>query len=361
MDAGSLPHPQQPPPPSPSPTWADVARGGHGGGKARRGAPGRGQLPPAGRSSVTHSTPAPPPRHVPTSHTPSPTASTQFEAWLRCRKEGCPARLVLETDGVSEEVSLWFRTATAVNPAHTAGDKVAPLRRRRSRPERDRRRRRLRVERRQAARSNAPPTSVVATAATDNGQVPPAEGLGESSPPAGSPPAKRPRTRAAARSGGRLDQPTPEKSRAAEEASPCPLHLDLDLSVGTDQALSPVSPPSPPPPPPSPLDPIVTEASVADGSSLDSTVEKAGVPTPPLLEPDFHEELWEDGHCLNTRNPPWKSVFYPRGPLCCRFCKGEPMPNDDENDDDFVCKDCNDLSTFQLVVKYAPRWRYFKK
>jgi len=37
------------------------------------------------------------------------------------------------------------------------------------------------------------------------------------------------------------------------------------------------------------------------------------------------------------------------------------MPNDDEDDDDFVCKDCDELSTFQLVVKYAPRWRYFKK
>ena len=30
------------------------------------------------------------------------------------------------------------------------------------------------------------------------------------------------------------------------------------------------------------------------------------------------------------------------------------------NDHDFVCKDCDELSTFQLVVKYAPRYHYVK-
>ena len=37
------------------------------------------------------------------------------------------------------------------------------------------------------------------------------------------------------------------------------------------------------------------------------------------------------------------------------------VPNDDEDDEDFVCKDCDELSTFQLVVKYAPRYNYEKK
>jgi len=76
------------------------------------------------------------------------------------------------------------------------------------------------------------------------------------------------------------------------------------------------------------------------------------------VELDSHEELWEDGHRLNIWNPPWISVFYPRGPHHCRFCKEKPMPNDAEEDNNFVCKDCDELSTFQLVVKYAPRWRY---
>ena len=354
MDAGSRPHP-------PSPSWADVARGG----KVRRGGPGGGQPPPTGRSSVSHSTPTPPgptPRHVGASPSSSPSASTQFEAWLRCREEGYPARLVLETDGVSEEVNLWFRKATALSSACTAGNKVAPSRRRRKRPERDRRRRRLWLERRKTAGYDTSPTSVEATAATDNRTVPPPVSLGESSPPAGSPPAKRPRTRAAARGYGRQDLPTPEKSRMVAEASPCPLDLDLDLSVGANRAAHPMLPPlSPPPPsPPPPLD-TIGDTSAAEGDSLDRTVEEAGFPTPLPLEPDSHKELWEDGRRLNIWNPPWKSIFYPRCPLHCRFCQGEPMPNDDENDDDFVCKDCNDLSTFQLVVKYAPRWRYYRK
>ena len=197
------------PPPSPpsntsptSPTWAEVARGEQ---------EGRSHPPPSGGSSVTHSTPAPP-RRVRTSPTPAPSAHTQFEAWLRCREEGHPAKLVLETDGVSEEVNLWFRRPTA-STVHTACDKGTPSQRRRIRPERERRRRRLRAERRKAARYNLPPTSVEATARTANVPVPQAECLGDPAPSAGSPPAKRPRTRAAARSGCRLDLPTPEKSR----------------------------------------------------------------------------------------------------------------------------------------------------
>ena len=104
------------PPPSPA-SWAEVARGG--GGR-------RGQL-----ASSDYSTPTPSPPLAPL----SPSATSQFEAWLRCRKEGYPAKLVLETDGVSEEVSLWFRRT-----GH-APTEAAPLRRRRTRPERDRRRR----------------------------------------------------------------------------------------------------------------------------------------------------------------------------------------------------------------------------
>ena len=154
-----------------------------------------------------YSTPAAPP--PPTQHTPStstsPNATSQFEAWLRCRKEGVPARLVLETDGVSEEVCLWVRrTARAPTEA-------TPPRRRRRRPGRDKERRQRRAERERAARSNAPPAPAEVAA----GAAPSTADPVDLSPPAKSPPAKRPRTRAAARGGGRPDPPTPESARSS--------------------------------------------------------------------------------------------------------------------------------------------------
>ena len=109
----------------------------------------------------------------------------------------------------------------------------------------------------------------------------------------------------------------------------------------------------------------ITDAEGADGvgPSLDQTPEDISDPTQQASavtsEPDYNEELWENGICLNTRRPPWQGIFPPRGPKFCRFCEGVPMPNQDPEDKDFVCADCNELSTFQLVVKYELRWRYY--
>jgi len=174
-------------------------------------------------------------------------ATSQFEAWLRCRQEGCPAKLVLETDGDSEEVCLWFRR-TACAPTEAAPQR----RRRRRRPGRDKIRRQRRAERGRTDRSSTPPTMGVVTEARDIGPAPPAVSMEVSSPQCGSPPAKRPRTRAAARAGGQTDAPTPEKSRAARVANPC----DLNLSAGEELFAVREEPPFLPPP--APLPPPVT-------------------------------------------------------------------------------------------------------
>ena len=214
--------------------------------------------------------------------------------------------------------------------------------------------------RRKAAQSNAPPTSVAATAAMDNGPVPPRVSLVDSSPPAGTPPAKRPRTRAAARAGGQPDPPTPEKSRIAGVEFPCVLNLSVGAELCSDRDVPPVSPP--PASPTTPLDAKDTlEAGHSDASLADAVDTTQHLSSSSLVESDYNEELWENGIWLNTRRPPWQSVFPPRGPKYCRFCTGEPMPNQDKDDNDFVCADCNELSTFQLVVKHAPRWRYHNR
>ncbi len=352
MDASSRHHPQQlPSPPSPSPSWADVVRGGHSReGQERRGEPGRGHLPPANSRSI-------PAHSIPLS---LPSAHAQFRAWLSCRKAGLPARLVLETDGTTEEISFWFRPST--NGIGLAPREAVPN-------QQPVRRRGKRRRRRRAERSKGSPATMAAASASDSEVTGPNAGTlrsplpvsVDSSPPAGSPPAKRPRTRAAARRCGQQDPPTPEKSRAAAEANQC--MLDLDPNISMENIPDRTEPPDSPPPS-SPLPPDRSaDVSAADGNSLDKTMEDTGTSTPStkVVEPDYREELWEDGRCLNTRRPPWNCVFYPRGPKYCRFCQGEPMPNDDENDEDFVCKDCNELSTFQLVVKHAPRWHYYKQ
>jgi hypothetical protein len=107
---------------------------------------------------------------------------------------------------------------------------------------------------------------------------------------------------------------------------------DLDLSIVTSLVSSP-------PPPPPPLD-------LTNGQQCDCSFD---------CEDDFHDELWEDGVRLNTLDPPWQRIFY-ECPGYCRFCK-EPM---DEREDDDIgeCLKCEQLSTFECVKKFAPRWRY---
>jgi len=347
--------------PPPSPSWAEVAGGG---GEERRG-----KLPPV---LLPHH-----PSH-------SPSATSQFEAWLRCREEGIPAKLVLETDGTNEEVSLSFmRTARAPTAAH--------LRRRRRRPERDKKRRQQRAERRRAAQSNAPPQeaaaengppTVIAVDSSPPAGSPPAGSPPEGSPPAGSPPAKRHRTRAAARRGGQPHPPTPELSRAAAFASPCA----LNISVGEDLGAGREEPPDlHPPPSPSTvhgdgmatedlLDDFFTSAVAADGGQestdrqpIEDVTDEGGgralAASAPCqrcnsCEADFEEDLWMDGRRLNARDPPWERVFGRNGKYC-RFCRRNP----EKPEGDGSCMLCENLTTFQLIVKFAERicYRYPKQ
>jgi len=309
--------------PPPSPTWAEVAGG--------RGEERRRQLPAA-----TQSTHAPAPRL-------SPCATTQFETWLRCRKEGYPAKLVLETDGTSEEVSLWFRR-TARAPTEAPPSETAPPRRRRRRPGRDRVRRQRQAERERAARSSVPPVPAEAEAGMDMGLAPSSEEPVELSPPAKSPPAKRPRTRAAARGGGRSDPPTPEMSRAVGIASPGALNASVGEELRAEREEQPDSP-SPPPTPPPPH--------IRDGDGDWTATEEK---TESSFDEDYEDEEWEDGRRLNTRNPPWDKVF-PAYSMRCRFCR--KLPPEPGGDGD--CLECSEFTTFQLVKRFAPRWRYPKE
>ena len=118
------------------------------------------------------------------------------------------------------------------------------------------------------------------------------------------------------------EETAPETLRGAEGATA------LDISLDTS-----------PPPPPSPLD--LTAENTCDCTSD--------------CEADFHEELWEDGVRLNTREPDWESVFPRISGQCC-FCKRQ-MP-DSKLGAVGECRKCAKLSTFQCVKKYAPRWRY---
>ena len=167
------------PPPPPSPTWAEVARGGSSRGESSDQTHAQ---PPA---ADCNSTPA---RPIYTSigsiPLPLPSTHSQYLAWVSCRREGLPARLVLETDGHTEEVCLWFRPAVNSNinggcsAADIATHKPPSGKRRREHA----RRRRRREERRREAEENRSPSDTpipgVATAA---------EIILSTSPPAASP------------------------------------------------------------------------------------------------------------------------------------------------------------------------------
>jgi hypothetical protein len=107
-----------PPPPSASTTWAEVARGGSSRGVGTSSDQTRAK-PPAAYSSSNNSSARPIITYADTSSAPLPlpSAHTQYLAWVACRRDGVPARLVLETDGATEEVSLWFGSAAAADVA----------------------------------------------------------------------------------------------------------------------------------------------------------------------------------------------------------------------------------------------------
>ena len=146
-----------PPPPSPLPTWAKVARGGSSRGET--GDQTRARPPTAYSSTPTHPahsntyTGSPqPPLHPPCAH-------SQYLAWVRCRRAGIPARLVLETDGCTEDVTLWFRPSAVGGGEPVSTDTQAHAlhsgKRRRERARRARRR----EERREARERCLPPAT----------------------------------------------------------------------------------------------------------------------------------------------------------------------------------------------------------
>jgi hypothetical protein len=130
------------------------------------------------------------------------------------------------------------------------------------------------------------------------------------------------------------EEPAPEVLRGNEGETA------FNISLGSS------SPPTPSPPlltPPSARVCVPEQARV--GEAHDSADE---------FDVDFEEEEWEDGRHLNTRDPPWIRVF-PLSTLVCRFCRKLPPEPDGD------CIECGKLTTFQLVKKHAPRWRYAKQ
>ena len=133
-----------PSPPLPSPSWAERVRGVANRGETRA-------KPPVNNSTPTHTIFSSTPTGAGASSLPS--AHSQFLARENCRRRGVPARLVLDTDGVTEEVSLWFRAGANVGgstaASHAAAAHVVSGKRRRERARRRRRREERRREERQ--------------------------------------------------------------------------------------------------------------------------------------------------------------------------------------------------------------------
>jgi len=89
----------------------------------------------------------------------------------------------------------------------------------------------------------------------------------------------------------------------------------LDLSLGS---------PSPPPPPLLlPLTPEAVHDAAGDSDSSESGIAHRTDET----EEDFHEDLWEDGHRLNTQEPSWERVFPFAGVVPVDFATENPCPN----------------------------------
>ena len=124
-------------------------------------------------------------------------------------------------------------------------------------------------------------------------------------------------------------------------------NVSFNISLVASPPPQQVSPPSLPPPSPPPPKLKNCDCSIS-------------------CEEDFHDEMWEDGVRLNTLKPGWDRVFPRfRSLRRCRFCK-EPLAergddgDDEGSDSEGECPDCHKLSTFTLVKKFAPRWRYPK-
>ena len=129
---------------------------------------------------TTSSTPAHP-SHTYTSSPPllPPSAYTQYMAWVHCRRDGIPARLVLETDGKTEDICLWFQhSAVSSDSATDVATHVQQSgKRRRERARRKRRREERRRESEEGVSSPAASTYDVTVMTATVPSVSPQEAL----------------------------------------------------------------------------------------------------------------------------------------------------------------------------------------
>ena len=274
-------------------------------------------------------------------------------AWVRCRREGLPAKLVLETDGSHEEVHLWFRRAvTRGEPAAAADNRQQQSGKRR----RERARRTRRREERRRGERDAPTTPVNGVPAAEIPPPPlqPTPSSVNTSTPLNNtkhhtPPTK-PATRksraalVATRASKRAAVLAKRRGTARHSISP----PDVPTEAGTlldppevlrepdgEQVLnitpecsspppppSPsLSPPSPPPPPSYPLPPSPQSSSTP--SSEPSTSPPSPPPPPPMSSrfPRFYRRVicqecfyydhdYSYYHCMNchTNGPPSENV-----------------------------------------------------
>ena len=189
---------------------------------------------------------------------------------------------------------------------------------------------------------------------------------------AGNHPTKRAKTTlAASRVSQRAAQLSKRRAEAAAVTSaPAPPESDEEDAApevlrGTDEetalnislgSYSP-TPPSPPSLTPLPALPPAVNCNTSGNSDTDddSSIEYRTS----ITEADFKHEKWEDGRRLNTQDPSWEQVFRCIGAKYCRFCRKKPMPDPVvEGSGEYECENCFKLSTFQLVLKYAPKYRY---
>ena len=381
-----------PPHPPPSPLWSEVARGGSSKGES-------GDLTRAQPPTACSSTPTRPANTNTHSGRPSPTlpppcAHSQYVAWVHCRRVGIAARLVLDFDGCTEEVTLWSRPSTAggdsVPDANTATHAHSHHsgKRRRERARRARRREERREARGRCSPPVTPTTGEAAKTAIAPTPPPPVEPPPEPLTSATSTvrargckarplivkkakaalAASRASQRAAAlakRRGAAASRisassdVTPEKVRGGGEDNSLNItdayverHREaFASSPSTPRPPSPRPPSPPPPPPPSPPPPSPPPPSPPPSPRCKRCQD---------CEPDFEEELWRYGRCLNTRNPPWEEVFpLPFSGKTCRFCLRSTVMIPREGDGG--CSQCTEMTTFKLVIKYAASYKFRKE
>jgi hypothetical protein len=355
---GQLSYPTHPP----SPTWAEVAREGSSGGETRA-------KPPVFNSTPARTIYSNTPAGSGASHLPS--AHSQFLAWECCRRRGIPARLVLDTDGATEEVSFWFRSGANVGgptnvATHVAPTHVASGKRRRERA----RRRRRREERRREAEGNLPPPGTpkagVGTGAACTPPAPPRESSPTPSESTRVPASALPTMRARCHKARPLVLKKAKAALAASRASQraATLAKRRGAAVSRQSASSESTPEK--------LrgageDNNLNITDAAGGASVAPSLDQTPEVTEELCarrkcarcsecEPDFEEEYWRDGRRFNTRSPPWDLVF-PEFGKCCRFCRADYALADGDGS----CSSCHKLTTLQLIMKHAAIYKYRKE